>query len=184
MDIVFLAAFFLGLLVGVYAMWHGVERPPRSGPTVDAFGRAVQMSRTSLKAPTASAALVVSGLVGYLLGRFTTLGAPARAGLAVTAGAAAILGVVLLIMRWIIPAAEHDVVDERYLLQGHPAQVTHAIGAADAGEIAYDLAGTRHAARARSVDGAPVPAGADVIIERVEDGVVWVEPWVQVEQRI
>lgn len=183
MTALFLAAFVLGLLLGVYAMMHGVERPPRSGPEIDAFGRAVQAARTSLRAPVAGAFLTTFGAAGYLLGRDSTRGPAALVALAAGAGALAVLGAVLLIARVVIPAARHDVVDERYLLQGHPARVT-APSAADAGEVVYELAGTRHAARARSVDGAPLTAGTDVIIERVEDGVVYVEPWVQVEQRI
>jgi hypothetical protein len=38
--------------------------------------------------------------------------------------------------------------------------------------------------RARSWDGAPIDAGADVAIERVEGGVAYVERWAQVEARL
>lgn len=185
MHLIYLTAFLMGLLIGVYAMWNGVERlPHRAGPDVDAFGRALATAHTSLRAPTAAAALTAFGAVGYLLGRYSTLGAGAGFAVAILASAAAIPCVVLLIARWIVPAAERDVVDERYLLQGHPAEVTRDIGTESAGLIAYDLSGTRHAAKARCIDAMPVPAGTEVIIERVEDGVIWVEPWVQVEQRI
>src|SRR2546423_533311 len=57
MQFFFAFAFLGGLLLGVQAMLHGVERPPRVGPEVDAFGRALQAARTSLKAPTAAAFL-------------------------------------------------------------------------------------------------------------------------------
>lgn len=185
MSALFLATFVLGLLLAVYAMLHGVERPPRVGPEVDAFGRAMQAARTSLKAPTAAAFLTTFGAVGYSLHRSTTLGTAALIVVAGISGAIAILCVVLFIAKVLIPAARHDVVDERFLLMGHLARVATPIGGGDAiGEIIYDLAGTRHAVKARSVDGASVPVGTDVVIERVEDGVAFVEPWVQVEQRI
>lgn len=184
MQLLFLAAFVAGLLFAVFSMLHGVERQPADGSaSVDALGRAIATARTSLKMPTAAAALAMFGATGYLLSRYSALGAGWRFVLATGAGAIGVSGAILLIARWVIPAARHDVVDERFLLQGHFARVTSAIGGGD-GEIAYEIDGTRYAASARSVDGTAVDTDTDVVIERVEEGVVYVEPWVQVEQRI
>jgi membrane protein implicated in regulation of membrane protease activity len=77
-----------------------------------------------------------------------------------------------------------DVEDARYLLQGHPATVTAAIDRAGEGEIAYEADGRRWTVRARSWDGAPLVAGTDVAIERVEGGVAYVEGWAEVETRL
>jgi len=45
-----------------------------------------------------------------------------------------------------------------------------------AGEVIYTLEGLRRSAAARSVDGAPLPRGAHVVIVRRERGVAWVAP--------
>ena len=37
---------------------------------------------------------------------------------------------------------------------------------------------------AQSLDGTPVAVGTEVIIDRVEGGVAYVESWVEVEQRL
>jgi hypothetical protein len=76
------------------------------------------------------------------------------------------------------------VVDERYLLQGHPARVTAAIAADTPGAIVYEVDGTRHTVQALALDGAPVAVETDVVIERVENGLAYVEPWDSVEERL
>jgi membrane protein implicated in regulation of membrane protease activity len=182
---IFLAAFLGGLVLSVYAMIRGVERPPHGGTeNVDALGRALQAARTSLRAPVASAGATLFGATGYLLTRYTSLSVAPRLTIAIIAGFLGIVGAILLIAKWVIPSAQHDVVDERYLLQGHFARVTEPITAGATGRIQYELGGTHHAAVAQSLDGSPVPANTEVVIERVEEGVAYVEPWKDVEQRI
>ena len=83
-----------------------------------------------------------------------------------------------------VPSARDEVVDERYLLQGHFARVTSAIAGSEPGAIVYEVNGTRYATKALSVDGTPVDADTEVVIERVEDGVAYVEPWARVEERL
>jgi len=70
------------------------------------------------------------------------------------------------------------------VLTGHIARVTAAIGAAAAGAVVYTLEGRRHDVAAVSSDGAPIQAGADVVIERMENGLAVVERWEVVEGRI
>lgn len=186
MQLFYLAAFLTGLLLGVYAMIRGVERigSGRRSPELDALGRPVGASRMALTAPTVGAFATVFGITGYLLWRYTTLASPTQ--LAVGVGVA-VLGTVVatrLVTRWATQAAEEDVVDERYLLQGHPAQVVSAIEPTSAGKIAYLVGGKRYATTARSLDGTAVAVGTEVVIDRVEDGVAYVELWVQVEQRL
>jgi hypothetical protein len=57
-------------------------------------------------------------------------------------------------------------------------------GAAAAYEISYEDGGTTHVLRACSLEGTPLEAGSDVVIERVEDGNAWVEAWSVVERRL
>jgi hypothetical protein len=44
--------------------------------------------------------------------------------------------------------------------------------------------GRRVVAPARSLDHAPLVQGEDVVIDRLEDGVVYVESWTRVEERL
>jgi hypothetical protein len=186
MQLFYLAAFLTGLLLGVYAMIRGVERIGTGGrsPELDAMGRPVGAPRMALTAPTVGAFATVFGVTGYLLWRYTTLALPMQ----VTIGlSAALVGTVIATMavsRWATLAAEHDAVDERYLLQGHPGQVVVDIAPPMAGEIVYLVGGKRYTTAAQSLDGTAVAAGTEVIIDRVENGVAYVESWVQVEQRL
>lgn len=70
------------------------------------------------------------------------------------------------------------------VLTGHIASVTAAIGAAAAGAVVYTLEGRRHDVAAVSLDGKPIQAGTDVVIERIENGLAFVERWEVVEGRI
>src|SRR5262249_32662037 len=140
MTALFLGAFLIGLLLAVYAMIRGVERPPRSGDaSVDSLGRALEAARTSLRAPVAAACATFFGATGYLLTRYSALSGPVRFAIAAVAGGIGIWSAILLIAKWVIPAAQHDQVDERYLLQGHLARVTVPITAESAGRISYEL---------------------------------------------
>ena len=185
MQLLYLAAFLTGLVLGVYAMIRGVERIG-SGRSLelDALGRPLGSARMALSAPIFSAFATVFGITGYLLWRYSQLAIPAQ--LAVATGIALVGTVVATraVAHWATQAAQHDVVDERYLLQGHPAEVVAAIGSSGSGQIAYVVGGKRYAATAQSLDGTPVAVGTDVVIDRVENGVAYVEPWVQVEQRL
>ena len=70
------------------------------------------------------------------------------------------------------------------VLTGHIARVTAAISAAAAGAVAYTLEGRQHVVAAMSLDGTPIQAGVDVVIERIENGLAFVERWEVVEGRI
>ena len=186
MQLFYLATFLAGLLLGVYVMIRGVERIGARGVSreLDALGRPVGTARMALTAPTVGAFATALGITGYLLWRYTIL----STGLQFAIGVAAALVVTLVATRavahWATQAATHDVVDERYLLQGHPAQVVAPIAPNQRGEIAYDVGGRKYATPALSLDGTAVAAGTEVVIDRLEEGVAYVEPWVQVEQRL
>ena len=190
MSAVFLACFLAGLVLGVYVMLHGVERepPPRPGelPPHQATGAHDPTTEPSvlLNRQNVSALVGTFGAAGYLLQRFTTLGTPAVVGIALAIAGAALALSAGLLAGWALPGARREAVDDRYLLQGHPARVTVPIPAGGDGEIEYEADGRRYTVRARSWDGAAIAIGADVAIERVEDGVAFVEQWAQVETRL
>jgi membrane protein implicated in regulation of membrane protease activity len=70
------------------------------------------------------------------------------------------------------------------VLQGHLATVTAPIEPNSDGEITYVVEGTRHTVRARGLDGSTAARGVEVVIERIENNVAYVEPWVEVEKRL
>lgn len=187
MSLLYVACFVVGLVLGVYVMLNGVERAPQ--PTglapheqTGAHDPVTEPPKV-LNAQTLAAFAVVFGAVGYLgirggWGGVGTLVAALASGLA-----SAALSTVLL-AKWALPSARRDVVDARYLMQGHPATVTRAIPAGGVGEIAYEVDGRRWTVAARGWDDAPVAAGEEVAIDRVEDGVAYVEQWAQVEARL
>jgi hypothetical protein len=177
--VIYVAALSAGLLLGVYAMLYGVERGGGTpGHAAD------EPRRTRLSLPAMGAALAVFGATGYALARWTTVGEPRRALAAVVAAGVIAAISLLLVGRWARePSTEHGD-DPRFFLQGHPARVTSGASESSAGEIAYEMDGARHATPARSTDGAVLIAGTDVVIERIENGVAYVEAWTQVERRI
>lgn len=186
MQLFFLGTFLAGLLLGVYVMIRGVERVGTRGRSLelDALGRPVGTYRMALTAPTIGAFATVLGITGYLLWRYTSLPTWLQWVLGLSTALFGTVVATRAVTHWATQAATQDVVDERYLLQGHPAQVVAPITPSEHGEIAYLVGGKRYATPAQSLDGRAVPAGTDVVIDRLEDGVAYVEPWVQVEQRL
>lgn len=186
----FIGSFAVGLVLGVFQMLFGVERRSGPRPVADSgsiphsLAHAHQEISARISLPSAAAFLAFFGLTGYLLTRFTGLGPLTRIALAAIAGGVGIAGVLALIKAWAVPSARREVVDERFVLMGHLATVTTAIGGDLPGDIEYEVDGTRYSARAWSVDRKPVGVGSEVVIERVEDGYAYVETWAHVEKRL
>src|SRR6185503_8869415 len=81
--------------------------------------------------------------------------------------------------------------DPRYRFQGHIARVTAAIEGASPGRITFDFDGTRYDLGAEwSPEAVGFErgnfgvVGDEVVIERIEGDVAYVEPWTVVEQRL
>jgi len=68
---------------------------------------------------------------------------------------------------------------EDYRLPGQIARVTSSIREGGTGEVVYVQQGVRQVAAARSDRGEPIPRGAEVIILRVDKGIVYVDFWDQ-----
>lgn len=176
MPAVFLVAFLAGLLIAVFAMLHGVERRQSA--------KTAHLPPARVNVPLLAAFLGIAGATGYLVTRYTAMSIPARLALAFAIGITGAFGAVALVTKWALPSAARDPEDPRYLLQGHLASVTESIDGNGAGEIRFIADGVEHRHPARSLDGSHIAAPHEVVIDRVEDGVAWVEPWTQVEQRL
>ena len=134
--------------------------------------------------PALVAFLVMFGVAGYLLRQHGAM-APVR-----SAVIAAILAAIwAVIVTWLAIAAtriqpEHDPDDPRFLLQGRVGIVVAAIPLGGEGAIHFDAGSTTHSVRARDIGGGAIPVGEEICIERVEDGLAYVERWSLVEQRL
>jgi membrane protein implicated in regulation of membrane protease activity len=175
MNVLYLASFIGGLLLAVRIMMYGVERP-RGDSTGERSFR--------LSPPLVVALATVFGASGYILTRsgIGTVATRVLSAAVLAAVSAFIAG--YLVKKWWTVTPEHDVDDERYVLQGHVARVTKSIRAGVDGEIGYEIGRERHVMRARSFDDAALAEGTEVVIERIEDGIAYVEAWVEVEKRL
>ena len=181
--VVFVVTMIVGFALGVRVMAAGVLRtkpslPPRFVPTAD---------RVAIGQPLVAVVATAFGVVGVVLTRVTGLSASMRAGLSGVVAVAAAMTAAAVIRRWARavdegPPAWDD--DPRYTLQGLPARVTRSLGGSAPGEIEYEFNGVRQVVAAFSINAAPIGAGVEVVIDRVDAGIAWVEAWEQVERRM
>lgn len=173
MTLFFALTLLAGLVVGVIAMLGGIDRKQRHGPWVK-----------YLNLPTAGAAAALFGIVGYPLSKYSSLGTASMIAIAGAAAAAAAAGMVILIAGWAVPSAALHVEDPRFALQGHPARVSRSIVSGHPGEIFYEQDGTRRTTPAVGLEEAPIAVGSEVVIERIEDGIAYVELWSNIEREL
>lgn len=173
MKFVFLVAFLAGLVLGVISMIAGIDRHQKR-----------RRWTSYINLPIVGSFAVGFGVVGYLLVRYTTLATAPVLVIAIAVGLAAAGGMVGLIAGWAVPSAAREVTDERYVLQGHFGRVTRAIPADGEGEISYEHDGAHHAVAARSLDGQAIAVSAEIVIERVEHAVAYVELWSTIERQL
>jgi hypothetical protein len=173
MRAIFLVTLLGGLLLGVRAMLVGIAR-----------SRAQIRRAPILNLPTIGALLAAFGATGYLLDRYSQLGSAAVLIIAAVVGGAAAAGIFTMIAGWAVPSAVRDPEDPRFALQGHPGHVVRELPAGSEGTIEYAHDGLTHQLPARSLSGAAVAVGTEIVIERVEDGIAHVELWSVIEQEI
>jgi membrane protein implicated in regulation of membrane protease activity len=176
MTNLFLASFIGGLLLAVQIMIAGVERPRTEHPAGERTFR--------LSPPLISAFAVVFGIAGYVMARRQVGTVVTQLAVAGILGAMMAVITARLVRDWWKVTPEHESDDERFVLQGHVAQVTKPIGAGVDGEVAYEHEGKRHVHRARGLDDTSLAAGSEVVIERIEDDIAYVESWTEVEKRL
>lgn len=175
MRILFLAGFIGGLILTVFAMLHGVEyfRPNRSRAPSPYFNL-----------PNLAAFAVGFGATGYPLAAHTALTTWAMLLLALVGGVVAITGMTLLLARWALPALQTDAHADVEEIQGIFATVLREISKKNRGRIVYEHSGKRFEADAETLGNSSLPAGTEVVIDRIENGVAFVEEWTAVEQRL
>lgn len=165
--------FLAGLLLSVRVMVAGVERTRGSGGVV-------VRSRWAMLAGM----LTLSGFLGSLLTRLSM----SRGVVALAVLGGLVIGAVsarLLVSRAAaMPVSDHEF-DPRFALQGVPALVIEPIPADGAGLVQLPAgAGAQVPMRARSLDGVAIARGEEVGVERIDDGVAFVEAWSAIEARL
>ncbi len=166
-------AFLAGLLIGVRVMVAGVERDRgESGLVV--------RTRWAMLA----GALTLTGFFGSLLTRL----AVSRGVIALVSVCAVTLGVFgsrFLVRRAVaMPVSDHEF-DPRFALQGIPAVVVEEIPAFGTGIVRLPArSGSESLVAARSLDGSMIARNVEVGVERIDDGVAFVEVWSAIEARL
>jgi hypothetical protein len=171
----FAGIFMGGLVLGVFAMLHGVEhtRRNRSGAPSPFFNL-----------PALAAFAVGFGAAGYPLASRTTWQPWALVLVAAAAGTIATGGMILLLARWALRGEPGHSAGEEDEIQGQLAIVSAEIAAAKPGEISYEHLGRHVTITARGLTDKMLSVGAEVVIDRIENGVALVEEWSVVEQRL
>ena len=174
LHILFLAAFIVGLLLAVFAMLHGVEYTRRNRERAPS---------PFFNIPSIAAFAVAFGAVGYPLASHTEMSGSATMLIAAASGAAATAGMIVLLARWAL-RGERPTAPDAEDIQGQFALVSREITPEVQGEISYEHCGGQVRVPARTLGNIPLPAGSEVVIDRIEDGVAFVEAWAVVEQRL
>ena len=174
MSYLFLSSFIAGLLLAVRLMFFGAERK-RPAPG------ALPLRRWE---PATVGFLLAFGLAGYLLAQHGGLRPQSTAMMALLIAVISAVVITRLAIATARLQPEHDPDDPRYILQGRVGTVTVGIPVGGEGMIRYEDVGSSPAARAREIGGGAIAAGQEVCIERVEDGVAYVELWALVEKRL
>lgn len=172
LPIVFLVVFITGLLLAVFAMLNGVRRNQSRAPS--AF----------FNLPAVAAFAIGFGAAGYPLASRTQLPMWGILLIAAAVGALAISGMITLLAQWAFRGIPAPSVAEDQEIQGQLAVVTRDVTVSTPGEISYEYLGRKVKIAARPISTKALPVGADVVIDRIEDGVAFVEEWAVVEQRL
>lgn len=116
------------------------------------------------------------GGVGYLIARYTSLGAVAAIPIAVAAGVGG-GAVVTAFIRRVLVKGQTEMRAEDYEMRGTAARVSSTIFPNRAGEVIYTKAGAIRSAAARSLSNEAVPRGTEVVILKYEHGTAYIETW-------
>src|SRR4051812_11431826 len=166
MTYAFVGLVFIGLIAAVRVMLYGVERQRAPGD---------ERPRSFAASPALIATFCfVAGIVGYACMRFG-VGVSETWAAAIGIGAVVTFAASRIIAAWWTVVPEHDIDDERYVLQGSLGRVVAAIAVNAAGEISLKSSGHKKILPARGIDDQFMAVGTEVVIERIEDGVAFVE---------
>jgi membrane protein implicated in regulation of membrane protease activity len=125
---------------------------------------------------TGAAFLAWFGGAGYLAMSVYRIWYLAALGIAAFSGVCGAAIVFWFLGKVLMRQPEHlDPLD--YEMQGVLGTVSSKLRPGGTGEMLYSREGFRKAAAIRSEDGAPIPAGVEVVVTRYESGIAYVRRW-------
>ena len=127
-------------------------------------------------ASTVMAFLAWFGGIGYILSAHSHLVGLIALAFAIAGGLSASWAVFKFMVKLMNTESSH-LKDEDYRHEGLVCTVTMPVRPNGTGEIMYMQNGVRRSAGARSCNGKPLEKGAEVVIERYQDGVAYVNRW-------
>ncbi len=182
LDVIFLGTFFFGLIFSALSLVLGAAHVGFDHGQVGHHGH---HGHTGADADGGVSPVNVSTVLAFLAW-FGGVGYLARHGLGWYAAVSVFVGVAgglagAAVIFWVLTRfvrqMEGELREADYRLPGTIAQVTSSIRAGGTGEILYQQGGVRQVAAARSVDGAAIPRGVEVVVLRLERGIAYVEAW-------
>ena len=182
LDVIFLGTFFFGLVFSALSLVLGAANIGFDHGHVDHHGHHGTPGADSdgglspVNVSTVLAFLAWFGGVGYLARHGLGWYAIVSVIVGVAGGLAGAAVIFWVLTRFVRPM-EGELREADYRLPGTIAQVTSSIRAGGTGEILYQQGGVRQVAAARSVDGAAIPRGVEVVVLRLERGIAYVEAW-------
>lgn len=129
-----------------------------------------------LNASTILAFLAWFGGTGYLLTKYSHIVSLFIVFLATFAGLAAGWMVFRFLLKLVGPSDEPLQAEDRRIV-GSLAKVSMTIRENGTGEVIFPLGGGRSCSGARSEDGIAIEKGAEVVIEKYEQGIAYVKRW-------
>jgi len=129
-----------------------------------------------LNASTILAFLAWFGGTGYLLTKYSHIVSLFIVFLATFAGLAAGWMVFRFLLKLVGPSDEPLQTEDRRIV-GSLAKVSMTIRENGTGEVIFPLGGGRSCSGARSEDGIAIEKGAEVVIEKYEQGIAYVKRW-------
>jgi hypothetical protein len=176
MILLYVTSFLSGTLLGVRLLFFGAGRRIVAGT-----GR-----RTSLRIwePFGISASVLFGVSGYALRARASLSHGLTLIAAVGIAAVGALLVTGLAIATVSSRKIQSPDDARFNLQGLVGTVTLEIPANGVGQIRFEIDGIPSLISARNFLAGGLERGEDVCIERIEEGVAYVERWALVEERL
>jgi hypothetical protein len=168
----FLLVFMAGLGAAVYTMLLGVTPSPAARATTK-----VGM----LTAPSVAAFAIVFGAVGNLCTTRTTLTPFVIFVIAFAAGAVTIPVSAPILAR---VARSRKTSGEDFDVEGQLATVVSPLSDVSPGDVVYNRDGHEVTQRAVNLVSGVLAAGHEVVIDRIQDGIAYVEAWETVEKRL
>jgi hypothetical protein len=176
----FALGFFFSLLSFVVGgmHWHGlhlhVGHHGAGAPGGHGAGHGPHVS--FFNPVTLAAFLAWFGGMGYLLTRFSGIGATLAFAAALLAGMLA-SAVMFFFLTRVLMSKEENLDAADFEMTGVLGKTSISIREGGTGEIIYSQAGTRRTCGARSEDGRLIPKGTEVVVTRYEKGLAYVRLW-------